>query len=94
RAEGSADAALLLDIDLAILGQPAERFWQYEAAIRQEYAWVPAVTFAEKRAEILRKFLERPALYQTPAFRTRYETTARANLKAAIERLIQGGRQG
>ncbi|HWA26393.1 MAG TPA: hypothetical protein VG734_12080 [Lacunisphaera sp.] len=94
RADGSADAALLLDIDLAILGQPEKRFWEYEAAIRREYAWVPAVTFAEKRAEILRGFLLRPALYQTAAFRDRYETTARANLKAAIERLIQGGRQG
>lgn len=81
------DAALLIDIDLAILGQPTPRFWEYEAAIRAEYAWVPAATFAEKRAEILTKFLQRPSIYRTASFRARYESAARANLAAAIARL-------
>lgn len=84
---GLPDAALLIDIDLAILGQPADRFWKYEHAIRAEYAWVPAVTFGEKRAEILERFLRRPAIYRTEAFRVRYEFAARANLAAAITRL-------
>ena len=35
------DAALLIDVDLSILGQPREIFAEYEAAIRQEYAEVP-----------------------------------------------------
>lgn len=82
-----ADAALLIDIDLAILGQPAARFWEYEAAIRAEYAWVPAATFAEKRAEILQRFLARPTLYRTAPLRQKYESAARANLGAAIDRL-------
>lgn len=82
-----ADAALLIDIDLAILGQPAARFWEYEAAIRAEYAWVPAATFAEKRAEVLRRFLARPSLYRTAAFHQKYEAAARANLLAAVARL-------
>lgn len=81
------DAALLIDIDLAILGQSSERFWEYERAIRAEYAWVPAPTFAEKRAEILTRFLQRPAIYRTEPFRAKYEAAARANLQAAIARL-------
>lgn len=81
------DAALLIDIDLTILGQPATRFWEYERAIRAEYAWVPAATFAEKRAEILTRFLQRPAIYRTEPFRQKYEAAARANLQAAISRL-------
>lgn len=81
------DAALLIDIDLAILGQPASRFFEYERAIRAEYAWVPAVIYAEKRSEILARFLQRPALYATPRFRERYETTARANLTQALAAL-------
>jgi len=87
---GVVDAALLIDADLAILGQGSERFWQYETAIRNEYAWVPEAAFREKRAEILARFLTRPFLYQTPAFRARYEAMARANLTAAIARLAGG----
>lgn len=87
QAGGRTDTALLLDIDLAILGQKPARFWQYEEAIRSEYAWVPEETFRAKRAEILRGFLQRPFLYQTPPFRARYEAAARTNLAAAITRL-------
>lgn len=84
---GIPDAALLIDIDLAILGQPPPRFWDYEAAIRAEYAWVPWATYAEKRAAILTHFLHRPAIYRTESFQTRYEAPARANLTAALARL-------
>jgi predicted metal-dependent HD superfamily phosphohydrolase len=31
------DAALLVDVDLAILGSPVERFDEYEHQVRQEY---------------------------------------------------------
>jgi predicted metal-dependent HD superfamily phosphohydrolase len=81
------DAAVLIDIDLAILGQPPVRFWEYEQAIRAEYAWVPDATFAQKRAEILTRFMERPAIYRTEPFRARYESAARANLQASVARL-------
>ena len=33
------DAALVVDVDLAILGQPEQRFEEYEEQIRHEYAW-------------------------------------------------------
>lgn len=77
-------AALVVDLDLAILGQPPDRFWEYERAIRAEYDWVPAAEFTEKRAAILARFLARPAIYRNSHFQQRYEANARANLRAAI----------
>lgn len=87
--EDIVDAALLVDIDLAILGQPSERFWAYERAIRAEYDWVAASTFAAERAKVLTRFLQRPSIYRTTPFRVKYEAAARANLRAAVERLGQ-----
>jgi predicted metal-dependent HD superfamily phosphohydrolase len=81
------DAALLVDVDLAILGSPAERFDEYEQQVRQEYSWVPGFVFKRKRAEILEGFLRRPALYHTEYFRSRYEAAARANLTRSIHQL-------
>jgi predicted metal-dependent HD superfamily phosphohydrolase len=83
----SQDEALLMDIDLAILGSPDDEFDRYERAIRQEYAWVSEPLFQTKRAAILRGFLARPALYHTPVFRERLERPARANLARSLARL-------
>jgi predicted metal-dependent HD superfamily phosphohydrolase len=81
------DAPMIVDVDLSILGQPPERFWEYERAIRAEYAWVDANTFAARRTEILEHFLVRPRLYHTDSFFCRYETQARSNLRASVDRL-------
>ena len=78
------DEALVVDIDLAILGQPPERFDEYERGIRAEYAWVPRPLFDLKRRAILRAFLERPSIYATERFRARYEASARANLRRSL----------
>jgi len=80
---------LMIDIDLTILGQTPERFWEYEKQIRAEYAFVPEKTFREKRAEILERFLSRPRLYNTDHFYNQYESQARANLAASIQSLQQ-----
>ena len=53
----TADEALLVDIDLAILGAAEERFAQYEAQIRAEYAWVDDALFRSRRREVLTGFL-------------------------------------
>jgi predicted metal-dependent HD superfamily phosphohydrolase len=81
------DAPLLVDIDLSILGQPENRFWEYEQQIRQEYAWVPDDLFASKRAEILDRFLARDRIYATDWFFQSCERQARSNLKASLARL-------
>ncbi len=81
------DAQLLVDIDLAILGQPESRFDEYEAQIRGEYSFVPEEVFRRKRAEILERFLARPQIYRTEFFIGRYEKSARSNLMRSLKQL-------
>jgi predicted metal-dependent HD superfamily phosphohydrolase len=83
----SDDERLLVDVDLAILGADPERFDEYEAEVRQEYAWVPGPLFRRGRREILQGFLARDAIYATAAFRARFEAAARGNLARSISRL-------
>jgi predicted metal-dependent HD superfamily phosphohydrolase len=87
--EGSThpDAALLVDIDLSILGANQARFFEYEEQIRNEYAWVPEDIFTSKRAEILERFLARDVIYRTPRFFASHEKQARVNLRASLGRL-------
>ena len=82
-----ADAAAVVDVDLSILGQPEERFLEYEAQIRQEYGWVPRIIFAPKRAKILENFLAREQIYATGWFHGKYEQQARRNLETSIRKL-------
>src|SRR5215467_3672981 len=78
------DTRLLVDIDLAILGQSAPIFDAYEQQIRQEYAWVPHTAFLEGRTRILHAFLQRATIYATDHFRQRYETQARLNIARSL----------
>ena len=79
-----ADAQLLVDIDLAILGAPPPRFAEYEQQIRREYAHVPPEVFEPRRRAILGRFLARDPLYLTPGLRARCEAQARSNLRGAL----------
>ncbi len=83
----TADAALLIDIDLAILGATRERFDRYDADVRREYAHVPTLAYRIGRGRILSEFLARPSIYSTPEFRKERETRARVNLRRARRRL-------
>lgn len=81
------DAALLVDIDLAILGSPIAEFDRYEANIRYEYNWVPEAVYRAKRADLLEQFLDRSRLFQTDFFHHQYEQQARYNLRRSIKTL-------
>lgn len=81
------DQMLLVDIDLAILGAPRARFDEYEAQIRAEYSWVPALIFRARRRKVLAEFLARDHIYSTPALRDALEGPARDNLTYALRRL-------
>jgi predicted metal-dependent HD superfamily phosphohydrolase len=81
------DEAVMIDVDLAILGSEPSAFEVYEANIRREYRWVPGPLFRRKRRAILEGFLAQPTIYHTEPFRRRFEDAARANLAAAIEGL-------
>lgn len=78
------DAAILVDVDLAILGAPPARFAEYEQQIRAEYAHIPDFLFRPKRGKILRGFLERPRIFNTQEFFERYEQVARRNIAASL----------
>ena len=83
-------AALVCDVDLAILGRDPATYDEFERRIRQEYDWVPAPVFRTERARILGGFLRRHAIYATAAFHDRYERPARENLARAVARLSGG----
>lgn len=83
----SGDTALVVDIDLSVLGRDTSEYDVYERAIREEYKWVPGPLYRRKRAEISESFLERPAIYETRHFHETYEVSARENLRRAIEAL-------
>ena len=85
----SLDAQLLVDIDLSILGSPAERFQRYDQDVRKEYAWVPGFRYQEARAQVLQSFLDRPQLYHGGHAVALLEAQARINLAAALSRLAQ-----
>jgi predicted metal-dependent HD superfamily phosphohydrolase len=81
------DLPLFLDLDLAILGAHEETYRQYSNAIRAEYNWVPGPAYREGRTRVLKHFLERPALFFTPAPAARYEMQARHNIEWELQEL-------
>jgi predicted metal-dependent HD superfamily phosphohydrolase len=86
-APGGADAALLVDVDLAILGAPAPRFDAYETQIRSEYDFVAEAPYRVARSTVLNGFLARARIYATDWFHARLEAAARANLARSLARL-------
>lgn len=84
--EEDRSGCILVDADLAILGEKAEAYNAYASAIRQEYAWVPQEDYRAGRRQVLERFLARPRIYRTPEFQTR-ERIARANLANEITSL-------
>ena len=81
------DRALVVDIDLSILGQPEPVYDEFERSVRREYWWVSRRRFVEGRTRILRSFTARPHIYRWPWFRERYEARARANIGRALAAL-------
>ncbi|MBT3397995.1 N-methyl-D-aspartate receptor NMDAR2C subunit [archaeon] len=81
------DEALATDIDLSIFGNPADAFTDYCNGIRKEYSWVSEGEYRERRAAVLKGFLDRPEIYHTEYFQKKYEEQARVNLKGEIRDL-------
>lgn len=83
RPDGDAQAALLLDADLAILGQPPALYLRYVEGVRAEYAHVSDDDFRTGRTAILQGLREREQLFEHPAF-SALEDRARANIQAEL----------
>jgi predicted metal-dependent HD superfamily phosphohydrolase len=78
---------VLCDADLAILAAPQQRYQEYAAGVRHEYAAYDDATFDAGRIAILKALLAKPTLFHTEHARTRWEPVARANVEAEISRL-------
>jgi len=81
------DQEILLDVDLSILGTPPPVFDAYEVQVRDEYRLVPLSDWRANRRRILQGFLQRPRIYHTASFNSRFEAQARANLQRSIAAL-------
>lgn len=81
------DAAVLVDIDLSILGSNAARFDEYESQVREEYSWVPGPLYRTGRRKILQEFAKRENIYSTEYFRVEYEARASTNIARSLARL-------
>ncbi len=86
----AADARVVLDIDLAILGRPPREFAAYEAGIRAEYSFLPDQDYRKGRGQVLQSFVRRPRIYRTALFEERYGQQARVNIQESLDRLAAG----
>ncbi|MBU0666097.1 MAG: N-methyl-D-aspartate receptor NMDAR2C subunit [Nanoarchaeota archaeon] len=84
------DEKLIVDIDLSVFGYSEEEFAAYHEGIRKEYFFVEHDIYCEKRVEVLKGFLNRENIYQTPFFRRKYQKQAKKNLSRAIASLEAG----
>lgn len=83
-AADAGDAAVIADIDLAILGRDPLCFMDFEYGIAEEFSAMPKATFFLARGRFLARLLQTP-IYRTASFRDRYEATARANIGALLQ---------
>ncbi len=78
---------VLCDADLAILAADADRYREYAAGVRQDYAFVPDADFRAGRRAVLEELLAREHLFRTEHARQAWDSQARANLRAEITTL-------
>ena len=83
-ADDDTNGCALSDADLAILAAAPERYAEYVAAVREEYAHVPDDAFRAGRAHILQALLDLPSIYRLPPLRRAWEERARANLATEL----------
>jgi len=79
--------AILISIDLSILGAEPVRYDAYAAAIRQEFIHVPEANYRAGRAKVLGQFAARPVIFPDTAFAARYDRQARENLARELASL-------
>jgi predicted metal-dependent HD superfamily phosphohydrolase len=81
---GDTATDLIRDVDLSILGRDVLRFMDYEYAVGEEYAHVPALCYQLGRGRFLASLLATPAIYRTAHFRRRYEERARFQIATLL----------
>ena len=89
-ASGDRLVALMVSIDLAILGADPARYKAYAADVRLEYSHVPEKLWRMGRSLVLERMLDKDVLFPDREFRDRLESQARANMAAEIASLAEG----
>ncbi|KAF7303849.1 hypothetical protein MIND_00614800 [Mycena indigotica] len=82
----TADVALLLDLDMSILGQPPSDYDRYAQGVRTEYAHYPDEEYRVGRTKVLQTFLARGKIFIGDG-KEELETRARMNIQSEINRL-------
>lgn len=77
----------LSDADLAILAADPERYADYVAGVRADFAHVADADFRAGRLAVLRDLTARPSLFHSARARELWEERARANLEREIAEL-------
>ena len=83
----TSDGQFLIDFDLEVLSRDWEAYQLYSQQIRKEYWMYPGPLFRKGRKQAMERFLQRPAIYQTPFYRAK-EAQARANIQREMEELL------
>ncbi|MDC8002744.1 hypothetical protein POV27_01650 [Aureisphaera galaxeae] len=81
------DMRILMDLDLAILGQEAEVYETYSKNIRKEYKMYPGFMYRKGRKKVLQHFLEKDQIFMTDHYLENYEQQARENLNRELQSL-------
>lgn len=88
--DADGDAALFLDMDIAILGAPWETYCAYAAGIRAEYPHIVDPAFAGGRAAFLEKQLAHARTFRTDIYEGERGEQARANMRWEHEEMLRG----
>ena len=80
------DAAVLNDADLAMLAAEPQRYKEYKAAVRAEYAHIPIEDYLRARIRVIERLLARKSLFLSP-MGAAWEEPARQNLDMELHRL-------
>lgn len=78
---------LFQDLDLFILGSPANDYKKYTELLQKENSFMDLEKYKSMRLKVLQSFLRIPSIYCTKEFRDKFEDTARNNIKNEIEEL-------
>jgi predicted metal-dependent HD superfamily phosphohydrolase len=77
----------LSDADLAILAEGPERYADYVAGVRADFAHVAEADFRAGRLAVLQDLATKPSLFHSARGRELWEARARANLEREIAEL-------
>jgi predicted metal-dependent HD superfamily phosphohydrolase len=89
---GDHNGAALCDADLAVLASPPERYAEYAADVRREWAHVSDGDFAVGRLAVLESLAAKEHLFETAHGREAWEPAARTNLSAEMVTLREAAR--